>query len=217
MKTSFAIAASAAFVLWMGSAQADVLSLNASAHVGGSSGTGIAGAQQDDAFHAGAEGAAYGGSLGIEFLLLDGWIEHSQYRNSDGLAGTWTQFMLGLDADIGIGEPRHTAPVGQKPKKGSKAYHPGFIDLGLAFGFGVGTGQQIDPPLDYTELTDRGFFVQASAHVAYRFNRVISLGVKVPVQYGYMFKMGVANDESTHYQSLHGAALLNLQMKFVLK
>ncbi len=219
MKTSLASAVGILVAFWAGGAHADVLALNASGFVGGASGMGTGGAQKDDAFHEGAEGLAYGGSVGVEFLLLDGWIDHTQYRNSDGLAGTWTQFMLGVDADIGLGEPEIEGTLGQgnggKPKR--KPYTPGFIDLGIGFGFGVGTGQQIDPPLDYTEVTDRGFLLQAHAQVGYRLNRVFSLGVKVPVQWGYMFKKGVANDENNHYQSAQGAVLLNLQMKFVLK
>jgi len=219
MKTSLSWVVATALVLWATSANADVLSLNASGFAGGASGMGVGGAQQDDAFHEGAQGGAYGASVGVEFLLLDGWIDHTQYRNSDGLAGTWTQFMLGVDAEIGLGEPEHEEVLGRgdNPKPKLKPYTPGFIELGIGVGFGVGTGQQIDPPLDYTQVTDRGFLLQASAQVAYRLSQVFSLGLKVPVQWGYMFKKGVANDENNHYQSVQGAVLLNLQMKFRLK
>jgi len=219
MKSCIALLAGTALAILAGSARADVLSLNASGFVGAASGTGLGGTQKDDAFHQGAEGVAYGGSVGVEFLFLDGWIDHTQYRNADGLAGTWTQFMVGLDVEIGLGEPEHVRVQDDygDQKLERKPYTPGFFELGMGLGFGVGTGQQIDPPLDYTEVTDRGFLVQASAHIGYRLNRVFSLGVKIPVQAGYMFKKGVANDENNHYQSLQGAVLLNLQMKLLLK
>ena len=46
---------------------------------------------------------------------------------------------------------------------------------------------------------------------------VRALGLRFPVQYGYMFKNGVANDLSNHYQSVQVSAMLNFRMTFTLK
>ncbi len=215
MNISRWFAAALVFLLATPVARADILSLDAGVFGGGAGGAGLAGDQKDNAFHDGAAGGAYGARVGVEFLLIDGWIEHTQYRNSDGLAGTWTQFMIGIDATLPMGQQKGTHPG--KDGKPTGGYSGAFLELGLATGFGVGTGQQVEPPLDYAQVTDRGFLVQGQAYLAYRLNRVLSLGVRVPVQYGYMFKKGVANDTSTHYQSVQGAALLDLQFKFKLK
>ena len=202
MKTRLTIAALAALILMAPLAHADVLSLNAALFGGGAGGVGLSGAQQDDSFHDGAAGGAYGALVGLEFLLVDGWVEHTQYRNGDGLAGTWTQFMIGIDATIDVGTKKGMAAPDAGEQKGKGGYSSAFLELGMATGFGVGTGQQVDPPLDYKQVTDRGFLVQASAFIAYRMNSAMALGLRVPLQYGYMFKKGLANDTDNHYQSL---------------
>jgi len=215
MKTGLLISSLLIAGLAAGEARADVLTLYGAVQGGASGGTGISGAQKDNTFHDGAKGGAYGALIGVEFLFFDGWIEHTQYRNSDGLAGTWTQFMAGLDVNLDLGEKKatHPGPDG-KPTGGYSAM---FGEMGLGIGFGVGTGQQVMPPLDYAQVTDRGFLAQVSAAVGYRFTRVISLGLKVPIQVGYMFKKGVANDENNQYVSAQAAALVNLRFDFELK
>jgi hypothetical protein len=201
-------------------AAAELLQLRAELHGGGSGGVGIAGDQQDDAFHDGATGAVYGVSVGVEFLFVDGWVQHDQYVTADDFLGTWTQFMLGFDTEIPVGEKtKGTQDVTDKQGRTAAegGYAPTYIELGMAVGFGVGTGQQVDPPLDAAQVTDRGFLVQAHAGFGYRLNRVISLGITVPVQAGYMFKSGVANDLGNHYQSIQAAVLANLRLSFTLK
>lgn len=209
------LAACAAALLWATPAAADVLTLHATAQGGGAGGTGIAGAAKDNAFHDGTTGGAYGAMVGVEFLFVDGWVEHLQYRGADGLLGTWTQFMTGLDLKLNFGEPMGGKLV--KGKREGDTYNRAYAELGLAVGFGVGTGQQVDPPLDRSEVTDKGFLVQSSFMIGYRLNRVISLNARLPVQYGYLFKSGDANDEGNQYQSLHGSVLFGLRFDLQLK
>jgi hypothetical protein len=205
----------AALAAGSGSAHADVLTLYGMAEGGLASGTGISGAQKDNTFHEGAQGAAYGALVGVEFLFFDGFIEHTQYRNSDGLAGTWTQFMAGMDVNLDLGAKKDTKPGPDgKPTGGFSSMYG---ELGLAIGFGVGTGQQVNPPLDYAQVSDRGFLAQVSAGIGWRLTRVISLGLRVPVQAGYMFKKGVANDQNNQYVSAQAAALANFRLDFELK
>ncbi len=220
-------AALAVFVFASPTGHADVLSLHASVFGGGSTGKGISGQALEStdptmpgtiaerAFHRGAQGGAYGAQVGVEFMFFDGWVEHTQLRGSDGLLGTWTQFMAGLDLNLDLGErPRVATEEGGTKFTG---HAPAYIELGLAIGFGVGTGQQVDPPLDRSEVVDRGFLAQVNGEIGYRLTKVLSIGLRVPVQFGWMFKPGFANDETKQYQSIQAAALLQMRVDFRLK
>ncbi|GAB4543298.1 MAG: hypothetical protein Tsb0020_55230 [Haliangiales bacterium] len=188
-------------------ASADLLSLYLEGHGGGAFGDGLGGEAQADAFHAGAQGLAYGGLIGAEVLFVDLWVQHDQYLNAGELAGTWTQFMIGLDTQFDIGR--------RKRGKIKHRYTPGYGEVGLALGYGVGTGQQVMPPLDASQVTDRGFLGQLHVGFGYRFSRYLSMGVSLPIQVGYMFKSGdglAANDTANQYYGAQGAALLNLRL-----
>ncbi len=193
-----------AMLLLGGVADAKVLEVYVQAQGGGGSGRGLSGDQKDADFFAGAEGGMFGVKLGAELLFLDGWVEHNDYYDGD-ISGTWTQFMFGGDVDFAISDP--PAPD-QKPKT--------YAQVGLAIGFGMGTGQQVDPPLDNTEITDKGFVAQAAIGIEHRFSKIFGVGVTVPLEYGYLFKnelgMAAANDLSKHYHSLSASALLTFRV-----
>lgn len=214
-----AAAATAAYLVALGGAHAEILQFRAEVHAGGAGGQGVAGARADDAFHAGASGLSYGAIAGVEFLMLDAWIEHNQYLDAGGLVGTWTQFMAGLDTQLDLGEKNRGGSYDATGKLVDPRYASTFLEFGMGVGFGVGTGQQVDPPLDNSEVTDKGFLFQVQAGLGYRLTKMISLGVSVPVQASYMFKSsdGAANDEGTHYQGIHGAALLNLRVDLTVR
>jgi hypothetical protein len=270
-------------------AAADVLSLYAAVQGGGAGGQGVDGEAKDEAFHPGVQGLAYGALVGAEVLFIDGWVEHTQHRRDGALAGTWTQFMLGLDTQIDIGEPK-TAPspsqeaeqaaaeqaaaeqaaqeqaaaeqaaaeqaaaeqqAGEQAAQGEQAVQPpqpapppkpaaspkpaaqpvaqrtvvvgpapGYFDIGFAVGFGVGTGQQVMPPLDNSEVTDKGFLGQAHFGLGYRLSNALSLGVRVPVQAAYLFKSGdgaAANDRGNQYVSVNAALLLELRLNLSVR
>jgi hypothetical protein len=211
----------AACLLWHGQTSAEILQFRAEIHGGGAGGQGVSGDRADDAFHAGATGATYGAIAGVELLFLDAWIEHNQYVDAEQFAGTWTQFMVGLDTQIDIGaRDRGTKSDAEGNPTGDDGYSALFADLGMGVGFGVGTGQQVDPPLDNSELTDKGFVAQLHVGMGYRLSRMLSLGVTLPVQAGYLFKSGegaVANDQSTQYASVQAAVLFNLRLDLTIK
>jgi len=202
-------------------AHADILSLHAAIQGGGAGGKGIAGAEKDNAFHEQAQGVFYGANVGLEFLFMDVWVEHYQhYDTSDGLAGTWTQFMFGLDSTMELSAKTEGGTIDPKTGKRKGGYAPTVLDLGMAIGFGLATGQQVMPPLDNAQVTDKGFLAEASAGIRYRLNKVFSIGVRVPVQYGYLFKSGpgaAANDLGTHYQQIWVAVMLHTQIEFELR
>jgi hypothetical protein len=181
-------------------ASAKILDLYGQAEAGGSIGRGVSGAQKDNSFHEHATGLSYGALVGAEVLFVDAFIEHQQFRDGGGLLGTFTQFMAGFDLDIAVGDD---PPEGQR--------HESYFEWGLYVGFGVGTGSQVEPPLDNSEISDKAFLAQLRLGGDYRFASVASVGLTVPITYGYMFKNESVNDESKHYQSLNGAALVYLR------
>jgi hypothetical protein len=177
-------------------ASADILKLGAEVDVGAMEGTGTAGAQKDNAFFANSPPFAYGALINAElFGLIDAYIQHDQFTNGDRLT-TWTQFGVGLHFQIPLADPNQ-----QKLGKGA------YIDAGLAGFFGVGTGQQVMPPLDNAQITDKGFLVEGKLGFGTHLNTVVDLGISIPVSWGYFFKNGngiAANDTANTYQGAEG-------------
>jgi hypothetical protein len=196
-------------------ARADYVAAFGQIQAGYADGRGIAGAQQDEAFFEGAAGLSYGVRAGVEILFITAWVEHNQFVNDGGVHGTWTQLMAGLGHAFSLGNTQKGMGTDAEgnPTGGYSAY---FGEFGLAAGFGVGTGQQVEPPLNNAQVTDKGLVGQVTLGGGYRLTEFLSLGIQVPVQGAYLFKNGggqFANDESTHYQSVHAAALVNLRLR----
>jgi hypothetical protein len=185
-------------------ASADVLKLFAEAQGGGGFGSATGGDQviKDSAFFPKAPHLAYGALIGAEFLFLDGWIQHHQFTDGSRIA-TWTQFGVGVHGTVDLGDARQ-----------QKAHEGGYFEFGAGGWFGVGTGQQVMPPLDNAQITDKAFLVEGRLGAGEHLGSVFDLGVSVPVSWGYFFKNGngaAANDVSTHYRSIQGQALLVLR------
>lgn len=185
-------------------ASADVLKLFAEVHGGGVVGKATSGdpAIQDSAFFARAPHGAYGALIGAEFLFLDAGIQHHQFTDGDRLA-TWTQFGVGVHGTIDTGDAKQ-----------QKAHEGGYVEFGLGGWFGVGTGQQVMPPLDNAQITDKAFLVEGRLGAGKHLSNIFDLGVVVPVSWGYFFKNGngaAVNDVSTHYRSIQAEALVVLR------
>ncbi len=190
-------------------ASATILDIFAQPQAGGMGGYGIAGATdaKENDFFKGATGGSYGALVGVKVFFLTGMVEHDQYFTSK-LTGTWTQFLLGVDFRFKVGD---TPPEGKK--------HKNFGRISLAGGYGLGTGQQVDPPLDNAQVSDKGFIGQFTFSMEHDFNKVMTFGLALPVEYGYLFKnnAGPANDETQQYQSIHASAYLFLRFHIEIK
>jgi hypothetical protein len=190
------------------SAHADILTVRAEARGGAALGKGMFGELKDEAFHQERGNLSYGIIAGAEFFFIDAWIQHDQFIGDGGVNGTWTQFMTGLDVEIDFDDGKDS---------GSGVW---FAEMGMGLGFGVGTGQQVDPPLDNSEVTDKGFLFEARGLVGYRLNKLLSVGMSVPVQFGYFTKSGlgsVANNVDNHYSSMGGAAMFTFRSNWQIK
>jgi hypothetical protein len=184
------------------SASADVFKLYGEVGGGGMYGKGIAGDHKDEAFAATGRGGAYGVLVGARFLILDGNILHRQYLNGEETE-TWTQFSVGLGMDFDTGSPEE-----------KKAHKGGYFEFGAHIGFGLGTGAQVDPPLDNSEVTDKGFVLQGGLGFGKHLSSIFDIGVALPVSYSYLFKSGngaTANNTESHYQQVKIEALLVLR------
>jgi hypothetical protein len=142
-------------------------------------------------------------------------VQHRQYNDGE-LIGTWTQFMAGVDLDIqvGGGEPIPGA------KDGAKTRSKGYVELGLGLGFGVGTDRQVEPPLDNSEVGDKGFLVEGRFGAGANLGSVLSVGVALPVTAGYYWVQGEdasANEIDTQYQAIEVALLVNLRLRIKVK
>lgn len=219
------IAAALAVIAAPGSARADIASLYAEVHGGGAGGAGLSGDALDgsvegQAFHEKTQGLAYGAQVGVEFLFIDAFVEHNQFLDTNGdFLGTWTELMVGIDLQKGLGEKKGTH-LDREHGKMVGGYHSGYIEAGFAAGVGFGTLQQVDPPLNNAQVDDKGVVGQAHLGLGYRMNKVLSFGLAVPVEVGYLFKNGdslPANDTDNQYSSMQYAVMANLRLKFQLK
>jgi hypothetical protein len=183
-------------------ASADVLKLFVEADGGGVYGKGTSGDLKDSAFFANAPHLDYGVLVGAEVLFLDAWIQHHQLTDGSRIS-TWTQFGVGVHGLLDLGDVKQ-----------QKAHEGTFVELGAGGWFGLGTGQQVMPPLDNAQITDKALLVEGRVGFGTHLSNVFDLGLAVPVSWGYFFKNGngaVANDVSTHYQGIQGEALVFLR------
>jgi hypothetical protein len=197
-------------------ARADLASLYAQIHGGVSDGRTTSGSDGVDAFHAGASGAALGALVGVEVLFIDAWLQHDQYVDGEGVAGTWTQVMAGIDLELDLGAP--AVGAGPPPRPGEPGgTAPGYLEVGGAVGFAVGTGQQVDPPLDNAEVTDKGFVAQVAFGAGVRLTEVVTFGISVPLQVAYLYKNGAdVIAEDSFYGETSYAVLAALRFKLGL-
>ena len=188
-------------------ASADILKLFAEAQGGGVVGQGVGGDAKDAAFFANAKHPLYGVEVGVELLVFDAMIQHQQFTNGSDLS-TWTQFGVGIHQGVDLGDAQ------------AKQQHKGpFIDLGVGGWFGLGTGQQVMPPLDNAQITDKAFLLEGRIGIGTHLSKLVDLGVAVPVSWGYFVKNGSGasvNDTSSHYQGVQGELLAFLRLNIGL-
>jgi hypothetical protein len=190
-------------------AQADILRIYAEAHGGAVGGEGLSGdaVDADEDFFSNVPRGMYGLQVGARFLIFDGAIQHHQFANGSRLS-TWTQLAAGVGIQADVGDER-----ARKQRRG------GFVEVAAHLVFGVGTGQQVDPPLSNDEITDKGFLVQGRLGFGKHLGRVLDVGLAVPMSWGYFLKNGlddVANDVGTHYRSFQIEGLVYLRASLKL-
>ncbi len=160
------------------SASADILKLAAEVDAGGMFGTGTSGDQKANAFFAKSPPFAYGATISGElFGLLDAYIQHDEFTDGSRID------------DVDPVRRRHPHGAGDIADPKLQAQGKGaFAEAGLAVFFGIGTGQEVMPPLDNAQITDKAFLIEGRLGLGTHLNRVVDLGIAVPVSWGYFFK-----------------------------
>ena len=188
-------------------ASADVLKLIAELHGGGMYGKGTSGDQKDSAFFAQSPHGTYGALVGAEILFFDGMIQHHQYTDGKRIT-TWTQFGVGLHNVMQTGT-----------EKEQKAGEGGYMEFAAELWFGVGTGQQVKPPLDNAQISDKAFLAEGRFGFGTHADKHFDFGVQIPATYGWFFKNGNgagANNVSNQYRGFAVEALLVLRLRLGL-
>jgi hypothetical protein len=199
---------------WYAPAEAGVFELDARLHAGAMLGQGVFGDLDDQAFYDDVSGLGYGVRVGAELLFVDAWIQHDQYLDG-GVAGTFTQLMLGFDARFDFGE--RVGRDASSPE--GEGYSRTYAEVGVCAGFGVATRAQVEPPLSDDEITDKGLIADLELGFGYRLTRILSVGVQIPVHAGYFSVSkddAVANNLDNHYGAVNAAALLSLRINLSL-
>jgi hypothetical protein len=187
-------------------ASAEVFKLYADVGGGGAYGKGIAGMYKDDAFFANAKGGAASFVVGGRFLIIDANVRHSQLING-GEIETWTQFNAGLNFGMDSGTEEE-----------KKQFKGAYFEMGAGVAFGLGTGAQVMPPLDNSEVTDKGFMLEGRLGFGKHLGKIFDIGVSVPVSWGYFFKTGGgANEMDNQYQAVQvlGLLVLRANIRFI--
>ena len=179
-------------------ASADVFKLFAELDGGAAYGMGTSGSQhiKDDAFFAKAPHADYGVLIGAEFQHLGAWVQHHQLTDGSRVV-TWTQFGAGVHAQLDFGA----------------FLYQGFIAVSAGAWLGLGTGKQVDPPLDDGQITDKALLLEGRLSIGKHLS-IFDVGISVPVSGGYFIKnsiRAIIASGSLYYRGVEGEALLFLR------
>lgn len=184
-------------------ASADILKLFAELDGGAAYGMGSSGFQRtkDDAFFAKAPHATYGALLGAEYQHLGAWIQHHQFTDGSRVV-TWTQIGAGFHAQLDFGA----------------FVYQGFIAVSAGAWLGLGTGKQVDPPLDDKQITEKALLLEGRLSIGKHLS-IFDVGISVPVSGGYFIKNSIAAivaSGSLFYRGVQGEALLFLRANLPL-
>jgi hypothetical protein len=165
-------------------ARAEMFEVYGQIHAGGGFGRGSAGAPSKDFFEL-VQGASAGGELGVEIYNVDVFVDHSQFFDSR-LSGSWTQFMVGLDAAFPMDDDKTTLGT-----------------IGIDTGFGLGILER-HAQGNSVGVSRKG----AAAEVRLQGDRLLgkyaAIGLDLRVGYHYLFDAQAASAASRS----HGIHLL---------
>lgn len=148
-------------------------------------------------------GGAMGFEVGAKLLVLDLSANFLQVINGDGRVGTLTQLLLGVEIDIPIGSGRS-----------NQGRNRTILRPGISGGFGFGTPGPVDPPLDNSQISDKGFVSQLKIGVEHFLNPYVGLGVEGDLGYHYFLGGQVITSNKDFSSGMHmmllGTATLHL-------
>jgi hypothetical protein len=171
-------------------AEARMVDLHVGGRAGGLIGWGSGGGGQPDFFER-TRGPGVGFDLGLKLLVFDFSANFLQVFDSNGRAGTLTQFLLGFEIDVPVGRARlHNG-------QSQAIFRPG-----LSGGIGLGTPHPVSPPLNNDQVSDKGIVSQLKLAYEYFIDPFIAVGVEGDIGYHYFLWGQVVNSgqNSSGYQ-----------------
>jgi hypothetical protein len=189
-----AVVVAGAVVAGAPAAEARLLDLHAGVDTGGIVGWGATSNTPD--FFRETSGGAFGFSLGAKLLVFDLSASFLQVFNGSGTVGTLTQFLLGFEIDVPVGQDK-------MPNGRTRAV----VRPALAGGFGFGTSGPVDPPLDNAQVSDKGVVTHFKVGYEYFLNPFMGVGVSGLAGYHYFLGGQVITNNQDHSSGYHLAAL----------
>ena len=169
-------------------AEARWLDLRAGLRGGGMTGWGATANTPD--FFNNTSGPGLGFEVGARLLVFDLSANHFQVFDSSGRVGTLTQFLLGFEFDVPVGDAK--LPNGSSQN---------VVTPGLVGGFGFGTPGPVKPPLDDAQISDKGVVSHVKLAYEHFLNRFLAVGVEGDVGYHYFLGGKVVSNSSQDHSS----------------
>jgi hypothetical protein len=175
----------AAVVLGAPAAEARFIDLHAQANGGGIAGWGSSSTPD---FFDHTRGAALGAEVGLKLLIFDLSAGFTQVFDGSGTSGTLSQVVFAVDIDVPVGDAK--LPNGQSVN----IIHPS-----LGTGFAFGTNGPVNPPLDASQISDKGIVVPLKVGYEYFLNPFMSVGAEGMFGYHYFFIGSSLNEHSSGF------------------
>jgi hypothetical protein len=155
-------------------AQARLLDLHAGGHVGGLTGWGTTDNTPD--FFDRRKGGGAGVDVGVKLLVLDLSLSFTQLFGG----GTLSQALLAVTFDIPVGSLVFQDGV-------EKGKSRNVIRPILSAGAAIGTPEPVNPPLDNSQISDKGFVSYFGVGYEFFINEFMGVGAQVDYGYHYFF------------------------------
>jgi hypothetical protein len=195
-------------------AEARLIDFRAGVRAGGLTGWGSDSKTPD--FFNNTAGGAGGFELGAKLLIFDASVNFLQTVNSSGLAGTLTQFQLGIAIDVPIGTEEAPGGGGQPdPATGQPAPKPepvvtDVLRPSLVGGVGFGTNGPVHGQLNNDEVSDKGLVGVLKIGYEHFLNPLLGVGVEGDIGYHYFLGGQVVTTNADHSSGVHIIGLATL-------
>jgi hypothetical protein len=203
-----ALGAVAAASLLARPAAARLLDLRAGGLVGGLTGWGTTDNTPD--FFDRKSGAGAGVEVGARLLVFDFSLNFVQLFDGNGRNGTFSQALVGLAFDIPVGN-QYFAKNELGAGKSQNIIRPI-----VGAGFGIGTPEPVQPPLDNAQISDKGFVSRMGVGYEHYFNPFIAVGAQADFGYHYFVGGGqsmlAANQKHSAGYHLSGFGTLTFHL-----
>jgi hypothetical protein len=177
-------------------ASARLIDLRAGALGGGLTGWGETSNTPD--FFKRRQGPGLGVELGVKLLVFDVSANFVQLFDSNGTAGTLTQFLAGINVDIPVGIDKFQEGVERGKSRN-------IIRPIANLGFALGTPERVHPPLDDAQISAKGFVSYVGLGYEHFLNEFFGVGAQANFGYHYFIDGGMSEAMATPGLQTHSS------------